>query len=248
MAKSTSAFKFKYEIPKEMLDGFKQLQEEVRKKAVRKIMRSAIVPAQKHLKANLRQLRRKSENSTGAALRATTTKTKIARGRNYIYSMVSIDRRWAEALTREPAETKTPKNQPQRMVNVGVFIGYSKGVRTRYARIQYPRYKKRPQPGNTKNYAGRAFTRRNRQAIGRVPNKYWHLSEFGFSHTKGFFKKTKRGYFGKKMTVKNARGRDVGVPSGKRFDGHHFIEQTYNATYNQCLSIIEQRFREAVER
>lgn len=244
MAKAQSAFILKYDIPKEMLDGFKQLQEDVRKQAVRSIMRSTIVPAQRHLKANLRKLRRKSENSTGAALRSITTKTKISSNRNYIYSMVSVDRRWQEALTREPAETKTPRNQPQRMVNVGVFIGYGKAHRTRFAKIQYPRYKKRPQPGNTKNYARRAFTRRGREAIGRVPNKYWHLSEFGFSHTKGFFKKTKRGYFGKKMTVKNARGRDVGVPSGKRFDGHHFIEETYNATYDQCLGVLEQKFRE----
>ena len=82
----------KFNIPPDMLNGYRDLSERVQKHMLRQAVRSAILPARAGLKAKLMALGRTSRTSSGASMRALDTKIKRTQcNPSVVYGIVSIN-------------------------------------------------------------------------------------------------------------------------------------------------------------
>lgn len=210
----------KFNIPPDMLNGYRDLSEKVQKHMLRQAVRSAILPARAGLKAKLMALGRTSRTSSGASMRALDTKIKRTQSNpSVVYGIVSINRRYFEAYTREQPQIKQPGLY--RQVSLGTITGLNK-------RTGQLKYNKRFRIGEVRSTLMKN-TQRRRPAITaaykRWPRNYWHLSEKGFFRAKG-------------------SGRYEGVNTPAKFEGHHFVEKVYAETKEECVKIFEQRMRE----
>ena len=210
----------KFNIPPDMLNGFKDLTDKIQRHMVRQAVRSAILPARNGLKSKLMSLGMKSRTSSGASMRALDTKIKRVKGTAaVVYGLVSVNKNYVEAYTREAPVIKQPGKF--RQVSLGTLTGFNR-------RTGQLRFNRRFRLGEVRSTLRRNTQRRRADvthAYKRWPKKYWHLSEFGFKRSKG------SGMFA-------ASNKPVS------FAGHNFAEKVTAETREECVQIFEQRMRE----
>ncbi len=184
--------------------------------AIRAAMRAAMSPARAHMKALVNTDTMQSDQSTGATYRSVTSKSgQSKKNRNVFYAMVGVSRRTAEEhyLPGHPAG----KNQ-----RLSLKQGKATGRGLYALQAKYKKNKRSPQKSLIKTK--QVFSRikhlslsKNDKARGfirRVPNKYFHLIERGFTHRAG-----------------------VAVA------GYNWRTRTANATRDEVLSIFKERLK-----
>lgn len=163
-------------------------------KAVRQSLRASLPPVRKTLKASLMALRRFSKQSTGATIRAITTKVRYPRvkGKGRGYALVGIDWDHYEHHFRSTASDRKSMGLRRRGTKLYGISTNSKGksiiVRS-YQRSQARVSRKRGHK-----------TQRNR------PAKYWHLINNGFTHFKSKRKVRGQQYANKAATISGPEG------------------------------------------
>jgi hypothetical protein len=197
----------KFNIPPDMLNGFKDLTDKIQRHMVRQAVRSAILPARNGLKSKLMSLGMKSRTSSGASTASV------------VYGIVSVNKNYVEAYTREAPVIKQPGKF--RQVSLGTLTGFNR-------RTGQLRFNRRFRLGEVRSTLRRNTQRRRADvthAYKRWPKKYWHLSEYGF---------------------KRSRGSGMFAASNKpvSFAGHNFAEKVTAETREECVQIFEQRMRE----
>jgi len=218
MATGNLAMVYKMEISPEIRRKFENLKRATVRSACRQATRAALRPAARHLKRELMKLgtrkadpKSKSKGnlySTGASMRAIGIKVRTGRsGRTY--GIVSVNRKYTEHLINQPStrvfRDGSVISARQRSVSMGMAKTGRKG-KTVYAR-GFPR------PGvDVPNYSRRSMARK------RVPNRYWHLSEYGFRR------------------------------KGASFQGHRFVEKVYGQTKDKAQAKFAQILNRAIKR
>lgn len=227
MATRGLAMVYKMDISPEIRSGFTHLKDSTVRSAVRQSVRAALRPAKKMLSRELMKLATRKPDkasgekgnkySTGASMRALGVKVRTGKsGRTY--GIVSVNRKYSEQLLSQRStrvfRDGSVISARQRSRSMGMAKTNRKG-RTVYARGF-------AKPGqDVPNYAKRSMGRRSASgsvALKRWPNKYWHLSEYGF----------KRG---------NAS-----------FTGHRFVEKVYRATKSDAEAKFAQILNRAIKR
>ena len=220
-------FVIKFDMPKEVLNGFPQFVGTVRRHIVRQALRSALLPSRTSLKAKLMALPRESKQSSGATYRALIAKYKNSRSNpDRFYGIIGVNNKYIEATTLE----KSPvfNRTIQRQVSFGVRQKRTADDGSVIYSRRYPRGDVRSRL--RKKVHGPKGTGGMKK---RWPARYLHLWEAGFKHHLG-----KSGVEKKDRTFK--------------FDGHHYFEQVKQETEAQAKEIFRtkvlEHFRKAFSR
>lgn len=206
-----------FNLPAEVANGFPKLIDKVRRHIVRQAIRSALVPVKNNLKTKLMSLPSETQQSSGATLRALTSKyANSKRNPDRFYGIVGINRKLWEYF--DPTD-KSPvyKNAKMRQVNFGIKTNrFNDDGSAIYSKKWRPKEVKSTLKRNYGVKGGLRSPHRKRR-----PNNYWHLVESGFSATD-----TKGPWAGKRTRV---------------FGGHHFVQRTYTETRSQAVQIFEAK-------
>ena len=172
-------FVIKFNMPKEVLNGFPQFVGTVRRHIVRQALRSALLPSRTSLKAKLMALPRESKQSSGATYRSLIAKYKNSRSNpDRFYGIIGVNNKYMEATTLE----KSPvfNRTIQRQVSFGVRQKRTADDGSVIYSRRYPR--------------GDVRSRLRKKVVGpksaggmkkRWPARYLHLWEAGFKHSSG---------------------------------------------------------------
>jgi len=226
MAKNREILTIKFTIPKEIRSGFANFLAKTRKHIVRQAIRSAMFPARTHLSLLLKQLPTQSRQSSGASKRALDMKVRMSvKKRNYMYGIVSINRKYVEAVVNTQstafpefrARNKDGRIGTYKSRRTSLAFGVLRGIDKKTGNLRF--VKKFARNTEVRSYYRRGYkSSASGKFMRREPNKYWHLSEYGFN-----------------------RG-------SARFDGHKFVEQTINAKRTEMITIFEQKMIEHFRR
>jgi hypothetical protein len=206
-----------FDLPTEVSRGFPALTDALRRHIIRQSIRSALIPARDRLKAKLMSLTSKSRQSSGATLRALTTKyANSRRSPDRFYGIVGVNRHIVEYF--DP-EDKSPvyKKALMRQVNFGLKTG-------RFNQDGSPVYSRRWKPMEVRSFLARRYgvkggiTSRHRK---RRPNNYLRFIERGFNATDS------RGPWAGKRT--------------RFFAGHHFVQKTFEETQAEVRDIFRHK-------
>lgn len=182
-----------FNIPPDLRDGMRGLQSKIRTHIIRQSIRSAILPARNSLKAKLMSLPRQSRQSSGASMRALTTKYGVNKDNpDRFYGIVGVNRKYTEAITPEASPFS---RSIQRQVSFGIKTRRVNDDGTPVFSRRFPRQEVRSK-----------LRKRVRRLTKRIPNKYWHLVERGFNatDTKGpWAGKRKRSFHGHYFVAKS---------------------------------------------
>jgi len=226
MAKNRGILTVKFTVPQEIRNGFVDLVAKTRKHIVRQAIRSAMFPARAHLSLLLKQLPTESRQSSGASRRALDMKVRMStKNRHVMYGIVSVNRKYVEAVVNTQSTAFPEFKARDKDGRMGVYksrrtslaFGVPRGINRKTGKVMFT--KKFARNTEVQSYYRRGY---KSSASGkfrkRVPNKYWHLSEYGFNR------------------------------NGIRFDGHKFVEQTIAAKRTEMITIFEQKMVEHFRR
>lgn len=193
----------RFVLPKEIQDGFPDLLDKVQKHIVRQSIRSAIIPARNALKAKYIGLLASSRQSSGATLRSITTKVRNVNTAPFVfYGIVGVNRKVIEYFDPTRKSPEFP-DAMMRQVNFGVKARIVNGVQT-FTRSQPRR--------EVKSGLRRRYGVTNMQKRIRKPNKYLHLTEYGFNG-----------------------------PGDRSFSGHRFVTKSKQETETQAQTIFTEK-------
>jgi hypothetical protein len=170
MAGNNIKYIIKFDLPSEVSKGFPQLKDRMRRHIVRQAIRSALVPAKNSLKAKLVSLPRNSKQSSGATLRALTSKYRNSiRNPDRFYGIIGINRKSFETIIPRNISPPIFHTSAFRQMNWGIKIGRDAEGNIRYAK------------GHERRDVRSTYKRRLLTPRKRRPIKYLHLWERGYA-------------------------------------------------------------------
>lgn len=159
-------------------------------RVIRQGLRSSLPPIRKSLKSKLMALRRDSAQSTGATIRAMTTKVRYpgSRQKTKGYALVGIDWHHYETHLKTTALDRKRASLKKGGLKLWGIKTNKKGKSTLVRSYQ--------------TSSARLYRKKNQRAQKNRPSKYWHLINDGFRHYKSGKNVPGRKYVDK--TVKDA--------------------------------------------
>lgn len=167
MAKFKPFLKVSFDVPKDLEQTLRALEDKIRKHVIRQALRSAVVPLRIGLQAELASL--DTPQTSGASLRAVDARVGQSKSNpNRFYGIVGVRRNYFEIVFSQEKSRLAPlQNRPGiRQISMGVIY------RDRYGRM---RETKRP---GRREVQSKLKVRSGPK--GRRPSRYWHLLLYGF--------------------------------------------------------------------
>jgi hypothetical protein len=197
----------KITVPDELIKILEQLPDSINKKAMRTGIRSAMVPMEHKVRALVKSIAAVSEQSSGATFRAVKSKYGSPKNEPYVYfGVVGVDKRATELITPRKVNKK-------RTYQLAIKQSLKKDARHRRTiRASLKKLK----ISETKSTYRRKMGKKAKP-IKRVPNKYWHLINRGFTHSRSKLKSNR-----------------------VEVQGYQFVERAYAATVANAQGIFER--------
>jgi hypothetical protein len=165
-------------------------------------------PARNALKTVTMSMTREAAQASGASLRSLTTKFgQSKRDPNKFYGMVGVNRKYREAIVDQ---------KPLMYQSLSLYRQVSFGIKNRRPGRNGSPFQRRYQPKEVRSF----YRRRPKRDTLRKPSRYWHLTNFGFTHYKA-----------------------------GPVEGYHLVEEALEASREQCMALFRatviRKFKEA---